>query len=126
MCRASLTDFMTTELGHNVTYCVNGTMALKEFKKNHYDLIISDIRMPKMDGLEFLKSVRKLDQGQETKVILITGHADLNVAIQAIRLHAFDFLQKPVSINELASIIKKLQNKENISKECQLMGEVCI
>jgi len=70
-------------------------------------IIISDIRMPNMDGLQFLEAMQERFPGRRLQVIMLTGHAGYDEAVQALRLGAFEFLAKPVSLGHLAHIINR-------------------
>jgi two-component system C4-dicarboxylate transport response regulator DctD len=84
----------TLELeGHDVTTFARGDRALERIGRDFDGILVSDIRMPVMDGLELLRAARERDP--ELPVILITGHGDVPLAVEAIRAGAYDFVQKP-------------------------------
>ena len=87
----------------NVFVAEDGRVGLEMFKKHHYHLVISDIRMPNMDGIEFTKSIRKIQP--DTKVILMSAFDDKEYLLQAIELGIFRYLQKPVNVSELANVL---------------------
>lgn len=96
--------------GHFVEVAEDGSKALERFSKNAdiYDVIITDIKMPHMDGLELLKRIRL--GNWDTPVILMTGHGDLEGAVQALKYDAFDFLVKPFELKDLIVVLDKLEN----------------
>ena len=83
----------------------NGQEALEKVKKQFYDLILMDVRMPEMDGLDALKEIKEHDP--RTFVVIMTAHSNLNDAVTAIKDGAYDYLEKPVSPEKLTDIVKK-------------------
>lgn len=83
----------------NVTSAESGRKALEIIQSDPIDVVVLDVRMPDMDGLETLKEIKKLKPSIE--VIMLTGHASVEVAIQGMELGAFDYLMKPMDIDEL-------------------------
>ena len=92
--RESVAEFLT-ELGHDVTECDNAGTAVRILKEQYYPLIITDIRMPGLTGIEFLKIIKESNRAS-ADVIVYTGHGDIDSAIAALRLGAYDYLQKPI------------------------------
>ncbi len=97
---------------YRVTTAANGTEVLDRLKAEDFDLVVLDILMPGADGIEILKRLKK--QSPETEVILITGHASIDTAIEAIRLGAADYLRKPFEDLRLfqISVRKALTRRE--------------
>src|SRR5215470_12749939 len=88
---AHLRDLMQMELprlGHEVTVCADGAAALKALERAVFDTAILDLRMPGLTGIEVLSQIRQISP--DTQVILLTGHATVDTAVQALRLGAFD------------------------------------
>jgi DNA-binding NtrC family response regulator len=83
----------------------SGKEALEKLKSNPADVVVLDVKMPDMDGIETLKQIKK--QNPKVEVIMLTGHASVEVAIQGMELGAFDYLMKPMDIDEL---LYKLQD----------------
>ncbi len=106
--RESLKQLFTLE-GFEVYAMANAKEALRFISKTFQGVIISDIRMPEMDGLTFLKEVRKFNK--LLPVILITGHGDIKLAVKSLKLGATDFLEKPFNPNELVSQVKVLSSQ---------------
>lgn len=106
MSRKSLSKFLRSYLGYDVIEAENGQDAFELFKEYRFPIVISDIRMPQMDGLELLKRIKEV-KNSDTDVILITGFGELKTAIKALRNGAFDYLQKPVNVDELAAVVQK-------------------
>lgn len=91
--------------GITVFQAGNGMDALELLKTEAIDVVVLDVRMPGMDGIETLKAIRETDAGIE--VIMLTGHASIEVAVQGMELGAFDYLMKPMNMDEL---VFKLQD----------------
>ena len=96
--RNSMKEVLEFE-GHVVTLAEDGETGLKEAEKEQFDLVFSDIKMPKMDGIELLAKMRQLQPS--TKMILISGHGTIETAVQCMRNGAFDFIEKPMNLNRL-------------------------
>jgi DNA-binding NtrC family response regulator len=110
----------------------DGLAGLEKIKNNDYDLVLCDIKMPKMDGVEVLEAVKKIKP--EIPMVMISGHGDMETAIQTMRLGAFDYISKPPDLNRLLNTVrnaldrKKLvvENKilkKKVSKNYEMIGE---
>src|SRR5690606_3717767 len=86
-------------VGYNVTEAASGEEALDQMKKHHYDVVLTDIRMPGLTGVELLKRIK--EQAPDAIVILMTGYASLGTAVEALRLGAHDYLIKPSSSQDI-------------------------
>lgn len=80
-------------MGHDVTICEDGETALKVLEENTFDVAIVDLKMPGLSGWDVVEQINKL--APDTEVIISTGHGDMDAAIRALRLGAYDFLTKP-------------------------------
>jgi DNA-binding NtrC family response regulator len=103
--RKSLSKFLG-KLGYTVLCATDGMEGLKVFHEKNINLLITDIRMPGMSGLELLRRI-KVVEGSPVDVIVITGHGDMDNAITALKYGAFDYLQKPINVRELAITIDR-------------------
>lgn len=103
--RKSLSNFLTKS-GHKVVCAADGMEGLREFHSQDFDLLITDIRMPRMDGLEFLRRVKMIERSP-VNMIVITGHGDMVNAIKALKYGAYDYLQKPIDVRELTITIER-------------------
>lgn len=103
----TIQDILIDE-GYKVTICKNGSEAKIKKQDQHYDLILMDIWMPDIDGVTLLK--QWVGEGLNTPVIMMSGHATIETAIEATKLGAYDFLEKPLSMTKLLLIVKKAIN----------------
>ena len=93
----------------------NGEQGVNTLSKNEYDLVICDIKMPKMDGLEVLSKSK--EQNIETPFIMISGHGDLETAVECIKIGAYDYISKPPDLNRLLTTIRNALNNQNLKVE---------
>jgi DNA-binding NtrC family response regulator len=108
----SLQEFMRSELprlGHEVTVCPDGKAALKVLEKSTFDAAILDLRMPGMTGIEVLEHLKHVSP--DTEAIMMTGHASKETAVAAMRLGAFDYIEKPCKLTEIEAILEKVAEK---------------
>jgi DNA-binding response OmpR family regulator len=95
-----------SEKGHAVDHCLTGTAGLLAIEDGTYNLILLDMKLPDIDGMEILKSVR--EKGSGPVVIVMTGYSTMSNALQAMKLGAADYLAKPFTDDELVEAIEKL------------------
>ena len=98
--------------GMDVTTAESAEKALESVESGGYDAIILDLMMPGMDGLQALKAIKK--KNPDLQVILLTGHATIEKGIEAMKLGAMDFLEKPADLDKLTDIIKKAQARKMV------------
>jgi two-component system NtrC family sensor kinase len=101
--------------GYDVATALNGEEGLEIFAKDKPDIVLTDIKMPGMSGIEVLKTVKELDE--ETEVIIITGHGDIDSAIEALHYGASDFINKPVRDKALSIALKRAHEKREIKQQ---------
>jgi DNA-binding NtrC family response regulator len=106
-CLATM-EMVLTEEGFNVVTASDGEEALKYFQLGGIDLVISDIQMPNLNGEKLLQAIKRFDR--KAVVILVTAHSSLDAAAQAVINGAYDYLSKPIDINELINTINKALN----------------
>jgi DNA-binding NtrC family response regulator len=94
--------------GHTLEIFINPVAALKRIKEKAFDVVVTDIRMDDVDGIQVLEEVRK--QSQKTKVIMITGYATLEIARESLTKGAFDFIAKPFKLKEISGAIQKAED----------------
>jgi DNA-binding NtrC family response regulator len=120
----------------NNTYKVeeaeDGLIGVEMIKKDDYDLVLCDIKMPKMDGVEVLEAVKKIKP--EIPIVMISGHGDLDTAVNTMRLGAFDYISKPPDLNRLLNtvrialdrkelVVENKMLKKKVSKNYEMVGE---
>jgi DNA-binding NtrC family response regulator len=104
-------------LGYNVRAAADGEAALKLLEESNVDVLLCDINMPRLDGMELLRRVRERPNPPET--IMLTGHATVETAIEAMKLGAYDYLSKPYRINELDALVKQAAEKRRLRVDNQ-------
>ncbi|MCK5706809.1 MAG: response regulator [Candidatus Aureabacteria bacterium] len=114
--RDSLSDFLE-KAGHSVETTENAVKALYVFEKGLIDVCIMDIRMPGIDGVELLEKTKA--SYPDTYYIMITGHGDMNDAVNCLKLGAYNYLRKPVNLDELISNLERIEQKEKMKKELE-------
>src|SRR3954449_10461139 len=92
-------------LGYRVQVAPDGEAALRKLEEGNVDVLLTDISMPRMDGMELLRRVHQRPNPPE--VIMLTGHATVETAIEAMKLGAYDYLSKPYHITELDALVKQ-------------------
>jgi len=97
-----------TRLGHAVDLAENGAEALQKIKSRPFDLVITDVRMPRVDGMEVLRQIKK--SAPQTPVVLITGHGTVDDAVEAMREGAFDYIVKPFSLELIEETVRRALN----------------
>ena len=100
--------FFLTELGYEVTCAYDGLEGMKLFESGNFHLVLTDISMPKMDGFELLRRIRRSHSGL-VDVVIITGHGNMKSVVTALREGAYDYLQKPIDIEELAIVVERVR-----------------
>lgn len=105
--------------GYDVEGAVNGADGLAKISNSSYDNILCDIRMPQMDGLEFLQEAKKA--GVETPIIMMSAYGTIDTAIEAMKLGAYDYISKPFKPDEIILTLKKAEERERLRKENELL-----
>jgi two-component system, NtrC family, nitrogen regulation response regulator NtrX len=112
--RKTLTEILSFE-GYEIDEAVDGEEALKNFKEKTYDVVLCDIKMPRIDGLEFLQ--KATEHNPDVPVIMISGHGTIETAVEAVKKGAYDFIQKPPDLNRLLITIRNAKEKNNLVSE---------
>ncbi|MBT8272744.1 MAG: sigma-54 dependent transcriptional regulator [Bacteroidia bacterium] len=131
--RRVLTKILTEESeSYEVDEAEDGLEGIEKIKKEDFGLVLCDIKMPKMDGVEVLEAVRTLKP--EIPVVMISGHGDLDTAVNTMRLGAFDYISKPPDLNRLLNtvrnaldrkelVVENTRLKKKVSKKYEMIGE---
>ena len=104
---------------HQVELATDGMEGLDMFSKNKYDVVLCDIKMPKMDGLEVLEKIHEI--ASDATVIMISGHGNIDTAVDAIKKGAFDFIEKPLDLNRLLITIRNGLDKTSLITETKVL-----
>ena len=112
--REVLQDVLADE-GHRVITVEDGFRALEILEEGTVDLVILDVWLPNMGGIDVLKRVR--DGWPEIEVVVISGHANINMAVQAVKIGAFDFLEKPLSLEKTITVVENALKMEELKRE---------
>ena len=110
----SLTGILEDD-GYTVMSALSGEEALKRFDEHTPDLILLDVWMPGIDGIETLKHIR--ERNRNTSVIMVSGHSNIDTAVDAIKLGAYDFLEKPLSLEKVLILVKRALEQQNLVRE---------
>ena len=98
-----------------ITQCEDGKLGLNTLKKEYFDLVLCDIKMPKMDGVELLQSAR--EDGINVPFIMLTGHGNVSTAVEAMKSGAYDFISKPPDLNRLLTAVRNALEIKNLVTE---------
>ncbi len=114
-------EFNLNEQGYQVDTAATGEQGLAHFKRRDYQLVITDMKMPGIDGLQVLKELRQLQP--QVMVIMITAFASVEMAVEAMKLGAYDYLTKPVNLDEFNLTIKHAQERYQLVEENKRLKE---
>lgn len=104
---------------YQVAEAEDGLVGMEKVRDTDYDLVLCDIKMPKMDGVEVLEAIKKIKP--ETPVVMISGHGDLDTAVTTMRLGAFDYISKPPDLNRLLNTVRNALDRKNLVTENTLL-----
>ena len=118
--------------GYEVFEAEDGLAGMEIIKKEDFDLVLCDIKMPKMDGVEVLEAVKKIKP--EIPIVMISGHGDLETAVNTMKMGAFDYISKPPDLNRLLNtvrialdrkelVVENTRLKKKVSKNYEMVGE---
>ncbi len=116
--RNVLKDILGNE-GYKVDEAADGEEGLKKFLATTFDLVLCDIKMPKIDGIEFLQ--KATEANPDVPVIMISGHGNIETAVDAVKKGAFDYISKPPDLNRLLITIRNAMDKNNLVKETKIL-----
>lgn len=112
--RKTLSEILSYE-GYKIEEAGDGEEGLKKFKEKAYDVVLCDIKMPKLDGIEFLDKAREANP--DVPVIMISGHGTIETAVEAVKKGAYDYISKPPDLNRLLITIRNAMDKNNLVTE---------
>jgi two-component system nitrogen regulation response regulator NtrX len=116
--RKTLGEILSYE-GYKMDEAGDGEEALKRFKEKAYDVVLCDIKMPKMDGIEFLERAR--ESNPDVPIIMISGHGTIETAVEAVKKGAYDYISKPPDLNRLLITIRNAMDKTSLVTETKVL-----
>ena len=116
--RKTLSEILSYE-GYKIEEASDGEEGLKKFREKSYDVVLCDIKMPKLDGLEFLDKAREANP--DVPVIMISGHGTIETAVEAVKKGAYDYISKPPDLNRLLITIRNAKDKTNLVAETKVL-----
>ncbi len=116
--RNVLKDILNNE-GYATEEATDGEEGLKKFKSANFDLVLCDIKMPKIDGIEFLQKAKEINA--DVPIIIISGHGNIETAVDAVKKGAFDYIAKPPDLNRLLITIRNAMDKNSLVKETKVL-----
>ena len=116
--RKTLTEILTFE-GYKIDEASDGEEGLKKFKEKTFDLVLCDIKMPKMDGIEFLEKAGEVNA--DVPIIMISGHGNIETAVEAVKKGAYDYISKPPDLNRLLITIRNAMDKSTLVLETKVL-----
>src|SRR5689334_5584450 len=116
--RKTLTEILSFE-GYKIEEASDGEEGLKTFKEKTYDVVLCDIKMPKLDGLEFLQKAGEVNP--DIPIIMISGHGNIETAVEAVKKGAYDFISKPPDLNRLLITIRNAMERSSLVTETKVL-----
>lgn len=116
--RKTLSEILSFE-GYKIDEASDGEEGLKKFRERNYDVVLCDIKMPKIDGIEFLQKAG--ESNPDVPVIMISGHGNIDTAVEAVKTGAYDYISKPPDLNRLLITIRNAMDKSNLVSEAKVL-----
>ena len=116
--RKTLNEILSFE-GYKIDEAADGEEGLKKFKEKNYDLVLCDIKMPKLDGIEFLERAKEINDG--TPIIIISGHGNIETAVEAVKKGAFDYISKPPDLNRMLITLRNAMDRTTLVEETKVL-----
>lgn len=116
--RKTLTEILGFE-GYKIEEAADGEEGLRKFKEKNYDLVLCDIKMPKLDGIEFLEKAREINS--EVPIIIISGHGNIETAVEAVKKGAYDYISKPPDLNRMLITLRNAMDKTSLVAETKVL-----
>ncbi|HET7115377.1 MAG TPA: sigma-54 dependent transcriptional regulator [Hanamia sp.] len=116
--RKTLTEILGFE-GYKIDEAADGEEGLKKFREKNYDLVLCDIKMPKLDGIEFLEKAKEINY--EIPIIIISGHGNIETAVEAVKKGAYDYISKPPDLNRMLITLRNAMDKTTLQAETKVL-----
>ncbi|MFC4261538.1 sigma-54-dependent transcriptional regulator [Ferruginibacter yonginensis] len=116
--RKTLTEILSFE-GYQIEEASDGEEGLKKFGQKNFDVVLCDIKMPKIDGIEFLEKAKTINA--DTPIIMISGHGNIDTAVDAVKKGAFDYISKPPDLNRLLITLRNATDKQQLATETKVL-----
>src|SRR6476661_7918146 len=116
--RKTLTEILSYE-GYKIEEASDGEEGLKKFRERVFEVVLCDIKMPKLDGIEFLEKARETNP--DVPVIMISGHGNIDTAVEAVKKGSYDYIAKPPDLNRLLITIRNAMDKTNLVAEAKVL-----
>jgi DNA-binding NtrC family response regulator len=116
--RKTLGEILTYE-GYNIDEAADGEEGLKKFKEKKYDIVLCDIKMPKLDGIEFLEKAK--ESNPDVPILIISGHGNIETAVDAVKKGAYDYIAKPPDLNRLLITLRNAMDKTKLVAETKVL-----
>ncbi len=116
--RKTLSEILSYE-GYKIDEAADGEEGLKKFIATPFDVVLCDIKMPKMDGIEFLEKAREINS--DVPIIVISGHGNIETAVEAVKKGAFDYISKPPDLNRLLITLRNALDKQTLVTETKVL-----
>ena len=116
--RKTLSEILSFE-GYKIDEASDGEEGLKKFKDRNYDVVLCDIKMPKIDGIEFLQKAG--ESNPDIPIIMISGHGNIETAVEAVKTGAYDYISKPPDLNRLLITIRNAMDRSNLASEAKVL-----
>src|SRR6478609_4517660 len=116
--RKTLGEILSYE-GYKIEEASDGEEGLKKFKEKAFDVVLCDIKMPKLDGIEFLDKAR--ESNPDIPIIMISGHGTIETAVEAVKKGAFDYISKPPDLNRLLITLRNAMDKTSLVTETKVL-----
>ncbi|HVZ97708.1 MAG TPA: sigma-54 dependent transcriptional regulator [Chitinophagaceae bacterium] len=116
--RKTLTEILSYE-GYKIEEASDGEEGLRRFKEKNFDIVLCDIKMPKIDGIEFLEKAKEINS--EVPIIIISGHGNIETAVEAVKKGAYDYISKPPDLNRMLITLRNAMEKTSLVAETKVL-----